>query len=192
MLANLKAKTPCKDCGRKGHWRGDKECTMQRNKPYERKAHVATRFCDAYSTSRCASGSTSRFFDVGDCGDADKCGYMNVQQDTLPVPGESAPMASSSVAVADSGCSSCTHPQVEIVHQDGYLMLAPPSWPAQAHPKGIAKARPPGLEEQPKSSSSSISLATTDAELIAVQAAIEEALTESLRLCQSRGRRPCC
>ena len=141
MLAKLKAKTPCKDCGRKGHWRGDKECTMQR------KAHVATRFCEAYSTSRCASGSTSRFFDVGDGDDADECAYMNVQQDTLPVPGESpAPEASSSVAIADGSCSSCTHPHVEVVQQDGYLTLAPPQWPAQAHPKGIAKARPPGLE----------------------------------------------
>ena len=31
MLADLKARTPCKDCGRNGHWRGDKECTMRRN-----------------------------------------------------------------------------------------------------------------------------------------------------------------
>ena len=114
MLAILKAKTPCKDCGRKGHWRGDKECTMQHNRPYERRAHVATRFCDAYSTSRSASGGTSRFFDVGDCGNADKCAYMNVQLDTLPVPGESAPMASSaSVAIEDGGCSPCTSSSVE-------------------------------------------------------------------------------
>ena len=68
MLADLKARTPCKDCGRKGHWRGDKECTMQRHPAYERRAHVATRFCDAYSTSRCTSGldNASRFFSVGD------------------------------------------------------------------------------------------------------------------------------
>ena len=31
-LKELKAKTECKDCGRKGHWRGDKECTMQKNR----------------------------------------------------------------------------------------------------------------------------------------------------------------
>ena len=83
-LAELKSKTPCKDCGRKGHWRGDKECTMQKNQPYERRANVAiknnVRFCDAYSTSRCPSGNeasqsasrcpsveeTSPFFFVGD------------------------------------------------------------------------------------------------------------------------------
>ena len=27
MLAKLKAKTPCKDCGRKGHWRGESWAT---------------------------------------------------------------------------------------------------------------------------------------------------------------------
>ena len=27
-LAELKAKSECKACGRKGHWRGDKQCTM--------------------------------------------------------------------------------------------------------------------------------------------------------------------
>ena len=31
-LQELKAKTECKDCGRKGHWRGDKECTMTKTK----------------------------------------------------------------------------------------------------------------------------------------------------------------
>ena len=25
------SKTECKDCGRKGHWRGDKECTMRKS-----------------------------------------------------------------------------------------------------------------------------------------------------------------
>mgnify|MGYP003314431303 CR=1 FL=1 len=84
MLAKLKAKTPCKDCGRKGHWRGDKECTMQRNRPYERRAHVATRFCENYSTSCRASESTPQFFDIGDCDDADECAYMNVEQDETP------------------------------------------------------------------------------------------------------------
>ena len=29
-LKDLKAKTECKDCGRRGHWKGDKECTMHR------------------------------------------------------------------------------------------------------------------------------------------------------------------
>ena len=85
MLADLKAKTPCKDCGRKGHWRGDKECTMQRRQPYERRAHVATRFCDAYSTSRCTSelDEASQFFNVGDEEkNADKCGDMSVYDDT--------------------------------------------------------------------------------------------------------------
>ena len=43
MLADLKAKTPCKDCGRKGHWRGDKECTMRRNTSFERKSYVAVK-----------------------------------------------------------------------------------------------------------------------------------------------------
>ena len=83
MLAELKAKTPCKDCGRKGHWRGDKECTMRRNTPFERRANVAVKFCESYSTSRCTSGSTStRFFEAGDSlEDADRCGYMVVEED---------------------------------------------------------------------------------------------------------------
>ena len=82
MLADLKAKTPCKDCGRKGHWRGDKECTMRRNQPYERRANVAIKFCDAYSSSRCTSGEdSSRFFEACDSlKDADRCGYMIVQE----------------------------------------------------------------------------------------------------------------
>jgi hypothetical protein len=29
-LQELKARTECKDCGRKGHWKGDKECTMRK------------------------------------------------------------------------------------------------------------------------------------------------------------------
>ena len=35
-LRELKLKTECKDCGRKGHWRGDPQCTMK-------KAHLAIR-----------------------------------------------------------------------------------------------------------------------------------------------------
>ena len=34
-LAELKSKTECKDCGRRGHWRGDRECTMKKT------AHLA-------------------------------------------------------------------------------------------------------------------------------------------------------
>ena len=34
-LQELKAKTECKDCGKKGHWRGDKQCTMSTH------AHIA-------------------------------------------------------------------------------------------------------------------------------------------------------
>ena len=230
MLARLKAKTPCKDCGRKGHWRGDKECTMQRNRPYERRAHVATRFCETYSTSRCASESTPRFFDVGDCDDVDECAYMNVEQDTLLVPGETPAPTTSSVAI----------PLVEVEPREGYLILAPPHWPAQACPKGKAKARPPGREASTSgmvaveatmssqeasestvhvldtnesrnasmkresscersrtawirktmlssSSSSNTPLSTADAELIAVNAAIEEALTDGLGMCQRIG-----
>jgi hypothetical protein len=36
-LQEFKAKTECKDYGRKGHWRGDKECTMTKG----RTAHLA-------------------------------------------------------------------------------------------------------------------------------------------------------
>jgi hypothetical protein len=31
-LAELKARTPCRACGRNGQWQGDKECTMSRQK----------------------------------------------------------------------------------------------------------------------------------------------------------------
>ena len=31
-LAELKAKTECKDCGKRGHWRGDKECPLRKGK----------------------------------------------------------------------------------------------------------------------------------------------------------------
>jgi hypothetical protein len=31
-LKELKSRTECKDCGRKGHWSGDKECTMSKQK----------------------------------------------------------------------------------------------------------------------------------------------------------------
>ena len=31
-LRDLKSKTECKDCGRKGHWKGDRECTMNKTK----------------------------------------------------------------------------------------------------------------------------------------------------------------
>ena len=37
-LAELKSKTECKDCGRRGHWKGDKECTMNKHKT----AHLTT------------------------------------------------------------------------------------------------------------------------------------------------------
>ena len=36
-LQELKAKTECKDCGKKGHWRGDRQCTLN-----NKTAHVAT------------------------------------------------------------------------------------------------------------------------------------------------------
>ena len=160
---------------------------------------------------------------------------MNVEQATLPIPGESPAPTTSSVAIADGSCSAYTNPLVEVQPREGYLILAPPHWPAQACPKGKAKARPPGLEAgieaQPKSlaaraldnqeatvhesrnasmnrresscersrtawirrtmlgrpSSSNINLSTADAELVAVNAAVEEALTESLRMCQRAG-----
>ena len=35
-LTELKAKTECRDCGRRGHWKGDNQCTMKKT------AHVAT------------------------------------------------------------------------------------------------------------------------------------------------------
>jgi hypothetical protein len=44
-LKELKAKTECKDCGRRGHWRGDKECTMQKHKT----AHITSKFCSLYN-----------------------------------------------------------------------------------------------------------------------------------------------
>ena len=119
---------------------------MQRNRPYERRAHVATRFCEAYSTSRCTSESTPRFFDVGDCDDVDECAYMNVEQDTLLVPGETPAPTTSSAAIADGSYSACTHPLVEVEPREGYIILTPPQWPAQACPKGTAKARPPSRE----------------------------------------------
>ena len=82
MLADLKAKTPCKDCGRKGHWRGDKECTMRRNTSFERKSYVAVKFCESYSTAHSTSSSSAQFFEAGDSmEDADRCGYMVVEQD---------------------------------------------------------------------------------------------------------------
>ena len=31
-LQELKSRTECKECGRKGHWKGDKECTMNTQK----------------------------------------------------------------------------------------------------------------------------------------------------------------
>ena len=31
-LAELKARTPCRACGRNGHWQGDVECTMSKKK----------------------------------------------------------------------------------------------------------------------------------------------------------------
>ena len=31
-LQELKSKTECKDCGRRGHWKGDRECTMTKQK----------------------------------------------------------------------------------------------------------------------------------------------------------------
>ena len=56
---------------------------MRRNQPFERRANVAIKFCDAYSTSRCASEDTSRFFEACDSlEDAVRCGYMIVQEDT--------------------------------------------------------------------------------------------------------------
>ena len=82
MLADLKAKTPCKDCGRKGHWRGDKECTMRRNTSFERKGYVAVKFCESYSTAHSTSSSSAQFFEAGDSmEDADRCGYMVAEQD---------------------------------------------------------------------------------------------------------------
>ena len=82
MLADLKAKTPCKDCGRKGHWRGDKECTMRRNTSFERKGYVAVKFCENYSTTRSTSSSSAQFFEASDSMEnADRCAYMVVEQE---------------------------------------------------------------------------------------------------------------
>ena len=89
MLADLKAKTPCKDCGRKGHWRGDKECTMRRNTSFERKGYVAVKFCESYSTAHSTSSSSAQFFEAGDSmEDADRCGYMVVEQEEEEVEQE--------------------------------------------------------------------------------------------------------
>ena len=41
-LQELKARTECKDCGRKGHWKGDKECPLNKQR-YERKSHLAVK-----------------------------------------------------------------------------------------------------------------------------------------------------
>ena len=209
---------------------------MQRNRPYERRAHVATRFCEAYSTSRCTSESTPRFCDVGDCDDVDECAYMNVEQDSLLVPSETPAPTTLSVAITDGSYSSCTPPLVEVESPEGYLIPAPPQWPSQACPKGTAKAKPPN-REAPKqedvgatsydpsvstvhesrnarmdrresscersriawirrnmmgSSSSSqereyIHFSADDAELIAAEAELEEALTDGIRMCQRIG-----
>ena len=56
---------------------------MRRNPPFERRANVAVKFCEGYSTSRCASSSSAQFFEAGDSlEDADRCGYMVVEEDT--------------------------------------------------------------------------------------------------------------
>jgi hypothetical protein len=54
-LKELKAKTECKDCGRKGHWRGDKECTMQKN----RVSHYTHKsFCESFSSGLAVDSDT--------------------------------------------------------------------------------------------------------------------------------------
>ena len=57
-LRELKAKTECKDCGRKGHWRGDPQCTARRahlvikDLDVAGPQHTVPRFCASYSCPR--------------------------------------------------------------------------------------------------------------------------------------------
>ena len=79
-LQELKAKTECKDCVRKGHWKGDNECTMTR-----KTAHLAV-------TS--VAGSAFDFVDSDDeC--AARSAFMAVQTSVraaIPVPQWPTPM----------------------------------------------------------------------------------------------------
>ena len=50
-LAELKSKTECRDCGRRGHWSGDKQCTMKKT------AHLS--FADGPSSFTGVASSSS-------------------------------------------------------------------------------------------------------------------------------------
>ena len=53
-LQELKSKTECKDCGKKGHWKGDRQCTMTKT------AHIATNHINAASdASSSATAATT-------------------------------------------------------------------------------------------------------------------------------------
>ena len=54
-MAELKSKTESKDCGRRGHWKGDKECTITKKKT----AHLSLK---APSQTSPAREPPSRFF----------------------------------------------------------------------------------------------------------------------------------
>ena len=55
-LQELKSKTECKDCGKKGHWKGDKQCTMTKT------AHIATNHINAASNA--SSSATAATTDL--------------------------------------------------------------------------------------------------------------------------------
>ena len=71
-LKELKLKTECKACGRKGHWQGDKECTMSK---LQKTAHLTTCSHDHFSldddedSDRGAGALTSGREDMGETTD---------------------------------------------------------------------------------------------------------------------------
>ena len=58
-LVKLKSETECKDCGRKGHWKGDKECTMQKQ---QRSSYLAVDSRSSQPTAAAAASADDQGF----------------------------------------------------------------------------------------------------------------------------------
>ena len=82
-LAELKARTPCRACGRNGHWQGDKECTMSRLTAGHlavRSAYLSTQGEETPSAAVCQAGRhrsvASTCFDFGEGSGDDEVAFI--------------------------------------------------------------------------------------------------------------------
>ena len=80
-LAELKAKSECKACGRKGHWKGDKQCTMTKTGMF---AVASVSQSIPIPNNRPSSSGMRMMIDIDEEGES--VAYVAVQGGALPKP----------------------------------------------------------------------------------------------------------